>query len=206
MSLTFVPRLRQLPLGDHRVEVVARDPVAAASANDAGAHVAVGALSVRTVARPPAVFEAKPVGRLPAGPGAPPIRADLERSALQVVAAERRGGRLAGALAGARLRVVLIGVLNVNGRRIGATMLVSLLPPARDVRATVPAFIPGDFAADPPYTLQRVRMHVAVMRDALIDVDLGKRRVIAFEPGTRSQALGWSPSQEAAPSGAADED
>jgi hypothetical protein len=49
-------------------------------------------------------------------------------------------------------------------------------------------------------------MRVAVLRDALIDVDLSTGRVIAFEPGPRSRTLKWSPSQAPAPAGGADED
>jgi hypothetical protein len=207
VTLTFVPRLRQLPFGEHRVEVVARDPVAAANANDSGPHLGVAALEVWTAAHVPAAAEVESVGKLPVGSGASPSRPALMRSALGVLATERRRNRgLARALKGAQVRVVLIGDLNVSGRHLGATMLVRLVSPIRDVRATVPAFIPGRPRSDPPYTLQQVRMHVAVLRDALIDVDLGTRRVIAFEPGTRSQAQGWSPSREPAPSGAADED
>lgn len=85
-------------------------------------------------------------------------------------------------------------------------MLVDLAAPRRDVRTTVPAYVPSTHGADAPYTLQRVRMHVALLRDVLIDVDLGSRRVIAFEPGPRSQTVSWSESKAPAPAGAADED
>jgi hypothetical protein len=45
-----------------------------------------------------------------------------------------------------------------------------------------------------------------VLRDALIDVDLTTRRVIAFEPGPRSRTIIWAPSRTPAPAGAQDED
>jgi hypothetical protein len=101
--------------------------------------------------------------------------------------------------------VVQVGNLNARGRRLGATMLVDLVTPRHGLGATVPAYVPTA-GGDEPYKLQSVRMHVAVLRDALIDIDLNRRRVIAFEPGPRSQTLGWSPSEAPAPAGAADED
>jgi hypothetical protein len=71
----------------------------------------------------------------------------------------------------------------------------------------VPDYVPADGGSgQPPYTLQRVRMHVAALRDALIDIDLDRGRVIAFEPGPRSRSLVWSPSRAPAPAGAGDED
>jgi hypothetical protein len=70
----------------------------------------------------------------------------------------------------------------------------------------VPAYIPAPRRASAPYNGQVVRMHVKTLRDVLIDVDLSNRRVIAFEPGPRSETLSWSPSKAPAPAGAADED
>lgn len=140
--------------------------------------------------------------------GAPPPRhgdARLERAALRVLGSERRSGGLAQVLGTARLTTVQVGDLNARGQRLGATMLVDLAEPKRDLRATVPAYVPVEGDSGAPYTPQRVRMHVAVLRDALIDIDLGRRQVIAFQPGPRSESLSWSPSQAPAPAGAGDE-
>jgi hypothetical protein len=202
-----VPRLHALAAGEHQVELIARDPVAAARSDDPGSHVSVTGLEVRTVASFPTVIEGgDPVAKLPAGPGTPSGAGQLGQSALRILAAERRGGGVAAALGGSRIVPIQLGNLNVRGRRIGATMHVDLFPAPQNVSATVPAFIPGDPRARVPYALQTVRMRVAVLRDALIDIDVGRRRVIAIEPGPRSHALQWSPSKEPAPSGAADED
>jgi hypothetical protein len=83
-------------------------------------------------------------------------------------------------------------------------MLVDLVEPRRDLWATVPAYAPADGDSGLPYTPERARMHVAVLRDALIDIDLGRRRVIAFEPGPRSESLSWSRSQAPASAGVGD--
>lgn len=206
VRLRFVPRLRQLRPGDHRIEIFGRDPHGAAASSDIGAHVSVSRFSVRTVARAPAVVESQPVGKLPGQPGASGIDTSLARTALRVLAAERRTAGLASALGGARMRVVYLGDLKLRGKRLGATMLVELLPPRRDVRAVVPAYVPAARDSNVPYRAQRVRMHVKALRDVLIDVDLARRRVIAFEPGPRSQTLSWSPSRAPAPAGAGDED
>lgn len=161
---------------------------------------------VRTAARVPPVAEGEPVRTLSGRPGAPHLDARLERSALRVLGSERRSGGLARALGNARLTVVQVGDLGARGQRLGATMLVDLVAARRNVRATVPAYIPAKGHSGSPYIAQRVRMHVAVLRDALIDIDLGRRRVIAFEPGPRSKSLSWSPSRAPAPAGAGDED
>jgi hypothetical protein len=161
---------------------------------------------VRTAMRVPPVAEGELVRRLTSRPSVPPGDAQLKRSALRVLASERRSGGIGRALGAAHAKVVQVGELNAGGRRLGATMLVDVDPVRRNVRATVPAYIPATGDSDSPYTAQRVQMHVALLRDALIDVDLGRRRVIAFEPGPRSNALSWSPSRAPAPAGAGDED
>jgi hypothetical protein len=139
------------------------------------------------------------------GAGNAPRDAELEQAALAVLGSERRSGGLAQALGTVRLRPVQVGDLDARGRRLGATMLVDLVAPRRNVWATVPAYVPVDRSSGRPYTPQSVRMHLAVLRDALIDIDLGRRRVIAFQPGPRSESLSWSPSQAPAPAGAGDE-
>ena len=202
LSVTFVPRLRRLGPGDHRIQLVARDSRARESGNDTTPHVSVVGLHVRTVARVPPTIEGNPVGNQPRAPDT----AGLERSALRVLAAERRSPGLAEALGSARVSVIFLGNLNVNGQRLGATMLVQLVPARHNVRATVPDYVPTTHRAGAPYTRQRVRMHAKALQDVLIDVDLSSQRVIAFEPGPRSETLSWSPSKAPAPAGAADED
>jgi hypothetical protein len=196
-TLTIAPALRRLAPGDHRIQVVARDARRAASSRT---------FRVRTVRSIPSVRESDPVGRAPAPPTAPIPDAARERAALAVLAQERRRAPLVAALGNVRLRVVEVGDLDRLGRRLGATLLVELVAPRRDVRATVPAFIPSPDGGGAPYTLQRVRIRVAVLRDALIDLDLGQRRLIAFEPGPGSRTTSWSPSKQPAPVGADDED
>jgi hypothetical protein len=70
----------------------------------------------------------------------------------------------------------------------------------------VPAYVPVVGSGNVRYITQQVQMRVAVLRDALVDVDLSSRRVISFEPGPRSRTLSWTPSKAPAPAGAADED
>jgi hypothetical protein len=70
----------------------------------------------------------------------------------------------------------------------------------------VPAYLPTAAGAAVPYTRQIVDVHVTVLRDALIDVDLDAGRVISFEPGPTSRTASWSESRAPAPAGAADED
>ena len=135
-----------------------------------------------------------PVGRPPSRDGDP----GLERAALRILGSERRSGALAQALGAVRLTAVQIGNLNARGRRLGATMLVDLAEPRRDLWATVPSYVPVEGGSGAPYTPQTVRMHAAVLRDALIDIDVDRRRVIAFEPGPRSRSLSWSPSPASA--------
>ena len=129
----------------------------------------------------------------------------LESDALGVLEAERQNGGIGQALGAGRLDTVRIGDLNARGRRLGATMLVDLAEPRRNLWATVPAYVPATGNSGPAYTPQQVRMHVAVMRDAMIDIDLERRQVIALEPGPRSESLSWSPSAAPAPAGAEDE-
>jgi hypothetical protein len=126
-----------------------------------------------------------------------------------VLATARRGGAgggIAAALASARVTVTEAGPLVAPGRRLGVTMLVALTPPRYDVQAVVPAYVPIVTSGSVRYATQQVRMNVAVLRDALIDVDLASGRVITFEPGPRSRTLSWSPSRAPTPAGAADED
>lgn len=95
--------------------------------------------------------------------------------------------------------------MELNGRPLGASLLLELSAARRSVRATVPAYVP---AANRPsgYRAQTVRLQATVLRDLLVDVDLHRNRVIALEPGPRSQTKVWAPSFAPAPAGAVDED
>jgi hypothetical protein len=198
VTATSVPALRRLAAGRHRVEVYAGATAGRAPARRATFYV-------RTAPSAPAVVEGQTARKDPA-PAARAGDARLARSALAVLAAERARPGLAAALSRSRVSVIQAGPLNARRRRLGVTLWVALAAPARDVRATVPGYVPSTSPTGPAYTPQTVRMHVAVLRDALIDVDLSARRVIAFEPGPRSRTISWQPSRAPAPAGAGDED
>ena len=198
VDATFVPRLRAVPAGRHRVEIYAT------AAGTPGLKRVAG-FDVRTTAQAPAAVEGRPaLTDAPQDPRDSDVR--LQQTALGVLAAERGRPGLAAALSNARLNVIQAGPLNARGRRLGATLWVGLAAPLHDVRATVPGYVPSSAAGGPAYTPQSVSMHVAVLRDALVDIDLTTRRVIAFEPGPRSHTLSWKPSRAPAPAGAQDED
>jgi hypothetical protein len=88
---------------------------------------------------------------------------------------------------------------------LGATLLLALTPARRNISATVPAYVP---AARPffGYLTQTVQLRATLLRDLLVDIDLDRRRIIALEPGPRSQTKAWKPNRAPAPAGAADED
>jgi hypothetical protein len=206
LHVTFVPRLKRLPPGEHHVEVIARDSHAGAGSSDRGAHVSARGFDIQTVARAPVVIEGETAAKLPAAASTSHGDPVLERSALRVLAAERLRPGLGDALATTDFTVIQVGDLNVRGQRLGATMWVQLVSPRRDVRATVPGYVPAASTNGGSYTLQQVKLQVAVLRDALIDLDLTRQRVIAFEPGPRSQTLSWSPARAPSPAGADNED
>jgi hypothetical protein len=195
-----------LPPGEHRVEIVVRDPAGVADSSDHGEHVTAFGFSVRYVRDVPRVAEATTISKLPGPPPTTGVTARQRRDALSVLTSARRGGGIAAALGSAHVTVVQAGRLVADGRRPGVTMLVTVTPPLDDVHATVPAYVPVVSSGNVRYTTQQVQMHVAVLRDALIDVDLSTARVITFEPGPRSRTLSWSPSKAPSPAGASDED
>ena len=207
-SARFLPPLSGLSPGEHHVQIVVRDPVGVAGSNARGEHVTTFGFSVHYVRRVPATKEAQTISKLKGQSLSSGVTTLMRRQALGAVAAARRsGGPVAAALGGARVSIVYEGRLEGAGRHIGVTMLVSLTPPVKDVHATVPAYVPvvssGGMVR---YTTQQVQMDVAVLRDALIDVDLSNRRVITLEPGPSSRTLRWSPSKAPTPAGASDED
>jgi hypothetical protein len=205
-SVRFVPPLRMMPSGEHRIEIVVSDPAGVADSSDHGEHVTAFGFSVRYVRNVPPTAEAQTISKLPAPPPTTGVSARQRRDALNVLTSARRGGGIAAALGSAHVTVVKAGRLDTGGRRLGVTMLVAVTPSLYDVRATVPAYVPVASSGNVRYTTQQVQMHVAVLRDALIDVDLSTPRVITFEPGPRSRTLSWSPSKAPSPAGATDED
>jgi hypothetical protein len=190
--------------GEHRVEIVVRDPAGVAGSNRHGEHVTTFGFDVRSVRSVPPISEAQTVAKLPARTAG--LTGRLRGDAMSVLTSARRGGGIAAALGSSRVSVVRAGRLDAGGRRLGVTLLVKVTPPVYDVRVTVPAYVPLVTSGTVRYTTQEVQMHVGVLRDALVDVDLSTRRVITFEPGPHSSTSGWSPSKAPTPAGANDED
>jgi hypothetical protein len=205
-SFTFTPPLRMLRPAEHLVEILVRDPAGVAGSTGHGEHVTSFGFDVRSVRSVPPPSEARTVTKPPAPARVAGLTARLRGEAMGVLASSRSGGGIGAALGSSRVRVVRAGRLEAKGRRLGVTLLVTLTPPVYDVRATVPAYVPVVGSGNVRYTTQQVQMRVAVLRDALVDVDLASRRVISFEPGPHSRTLSWTPSKAPAPAGAADED
>jgi hypothetical protein len=205
-GVRFVAPLRSTPPGPHRIEIVVRDPDGVADSSDPAEHVATFGFEVLHVTSVPPTREGRTISKLPAPPPSPGVPARLRRAALGVLTAARRGGAVGAALGHASVSVAQAGRLDAVGRRLGVSMLVTVTPPLHDVRATVPAYVPVVGSGGVHYRTQQVQMHIAVLRDALIDVDLTTRKVITFEPGPRSRTLSWSPSRAPTPAGARGED
>jgi hypothetical protein len=203
-SFTFVPRLRMLAPGDHRVEIVVRDPAGVAGSRGHGEHVTTFAFDVRSVRSVPRISEARTVSKLPLRTTG--LTRRMRGDAVSALTSARRGGEIAAVLGSSRVSVVRAGRLDAGGRRLGVTLLLDITPPVHDVSATVPAYVPVVTSGNVRYVTQQVQMHAVVLRDALVDVDLSRRRVITFEPGPRSRTSGWSPSKAPTPAGANDED
>ncbi|MEA2440897.1 MAG: hypothetical protein QOH76_2321 [Thermoleophilaceae bacterium] len=203
-SFTFVPPLRMLGPSEHRVQIVVRDPAGVAGSSRHGEHVTTFGFDVRSVRSVPPISEARTVAKLPTRTAG--LASRLRGDAVRVLTSARRGGGIAAALGSSRVSVVRAGRLEARGRPLGVTLLVKVTPPVYNVRATVPAYVPVVASGTVRYNTQQVQMHVEVLRDALVDVDLSSRRVITFEPGPHSRTSGWSPSKAPTPAGANDED
>ena len=74
---------------------------------------------------------------------------------------------------------------------MGGTALLALPVALPAVRATVPGYV----TAGSSYRSQPVRFIAPQLRDLLVDVDLHSNRVIAVQPGPRSQTSQWAPKQ-----------
>jgi hypothetical protein len=206
VSLALEPRLTGPISADRRIEVIVRDPKALGPGPDGGPHVSAAKFAVHVDRRLPLVREGEPViaSTLPSGRSEASDRR-LRASGLRVFLALRRQGVLDALLGSARLNFSEAGRLTVNGRPVGASLLLELSGVRRNVRATVPAYVPAANSSA-GYRAQVVRLNAPVLRDLLVDVDLRSDRVIALEPGPRSQTKVWAPSFAPTPFGAADED
>jgi hypothetical protein len=206
LALALKPRLTGPASADRRVEVTVRDRRGMGGASDVDPHTSVAKFTVYVGKRLPRVREGEPVtaSTIASAPSEASERR-LRTSGLRVLSALRRRGSLDALLGTARLHVSEAGELKVNGRSLGVSLLLELSGVRRNVRATVPAYIPAtNFSSG--YRAQTVRLQAPVLRDLLVDVDLDRNRVIALEPGPRSQTKVWAPSFAPTPFGAADED
>lgn len=180
------PPLRRLAPGTHRLTLQARGarPGQASSTE----------IEVTVAARTPSIREGEPVAA-PAAPSQRPRRDMAFRNdALRVITGEQRAGALRSVLGVSKVRVVQIGDLQRDKRRIGATVLLSLVTPRTSVRATVPGYLPSRDG----YRPQSVEFTASVLRDLLVDVDLERKRVMAIEPGPSSHTSRWAPDVESA--------
>ena len=205
LGMVLRPRLSGSVSADRRVEVIVSDRKALNGGPDVDPYVSAARFAVH-VGRLPLVREGEPVtaSTFPSTTsGARALR--MRTRGMRVLFALRRRGFLDSLLGPAHLHVREAGELKVNGRPLGATLLLELSGARRNVRATVPAYVPAANRS-PGYRAQRVRLQATVLRDLLVDVDLHGNRVIALEPGPRSQTKVWAPSFAPTPAGAADED
>jgi hypothetical protein len=199
LRLALRPRLIGPVSANRRVQVRVSDRQASGAGADVDPHVSVATFVVHVVRRLPPVREgtAQPARKSATG-------SRMRTRALKAVSALRRRGFLNALLGSARLRVAVAGELSLNGRPVGASLLLELTRPRLNVGATVPAYIPA--ANSSGYQPQTVSLRATVLHDLLVDVDLRHDRVIALEPGPRSQTKTWAPSAAATPAGAEDED
>lgn len=204
VRLALMPRITGHAGTDRRIEVTVRDPEALGAAADLDPHVGVATFEVHVDRRLPPVLAAEPVTADPVNLRPDGASSNLGRASMRVLAALRRTGSLDALLGATRLRAVEAGELQVNGRPLGASLLLELTRARRNVAAIVPEYVPA--ANRPPgYLTQSATLRATVLRDLLVDVDLSRDRVIALEPGPRSQTKAWTPSVARAPAGAEDE-
>lgn len=205
LSLVLAPRVVGLGPGHRRVEVIVRDRKAL-NGQDVDPHVSVAKFRVNVGRRLPLVREGEPVTVVKAAPARMGVtERRLRAGGLRALTAIRRRGVLDGLLGSVPMNVLQAGPLKVNGLPLGASLLLQLRIARRNVRATVPDYVPAPHLPA-GYRAQTVRVEATVLRDLLVDVDLNRRRVIAVEPGPQSQTKLWQPSFAPAPAGAGDED
>jgi hypothetical protein len=206
LAFVLKPRLTGPVSADRRVQVIVRDRKALSGGADVDPHVSTAKFAVHVGRRLPLMRQGEPVTATAAPPSASVARdRRLQASGLRVLRALRRRGSLDALLGPALLHVKEAGELKVNGRPLGASLLVELSGARPNVRTTVPAYVPTANGSS-GYQAQTVRLQAKMLRDLLVDVDLHRNRVIALEPGPRSQTKVWMPSLAPAPAGAAGED
>jgi hypothetical protein len=181
VRLTVTPALDTARAGHRAIEVIARGAT--------GRRTAM-AFGVEATPVSPVIHEAEPA---PArGRAVSALSPDARRRALGVIAdARRRVPYVRALLPAVPVRVLEAGRLTDGGRPIGATLLLELARPRRGVGATVPGYLDGTAAPGRP---QPVTFVASVLSDLLVDVDLrgAGGRVVAVEPGPRSQIRRWS--------------
>lgn len=195
---TVTPSLAALAAGEHEVTIAVTGP----AAPNTRAARAVKTFRVRTGNEPPPRAEAAtPSSTSGSDPAALPPSA--RRRALRIVRLASRRGPLASVVGTQKPLVLALGSLDVAGRRRGATALLQLKAPRRDVVARVPAYT----ARRPDRIVATsVNLRVRELRDLLIDIDLTTGRVIAIEPGPLSRTERWQPSGPLPQPGVEDED
>ncbi len=192
LRLRLAPRLDARRGGRRRIEVIARDRGAPPGATDPGAHVGAARLDVTVRSSLPALREAEPVTKTAPPTASRGLSPSIRRAALGVLATQRRQSALAALIGTGTPRLREVGTLRDGARAIGATLLLDLARPRRNVRATLPGYAPGP-ARGRPYASQPIELRATVVRDLLVDIDTTRRRVIAVQPGPRSATTRWTP-------------
>jgi hypothetical protein len=138
--------------------------------------------------RLPPTREGEPVATTAASDPPAPASAVLVRRTRAIVRREIRSGVLRGVVGSSTARFVQVGELRAGAKTVGGTALLALPVALRDVRTTVPGYV----SAGGGYASRPVRFTAPQLRDLLVDVDVRHDRVIAIQPGPRSQTSQWS--------------
>jgi hypothetical protein len=181
-TVTTQVALRHLGLGAHHVSVEVTGQRAGQTAG-ASIDATVGD-------RLPGLREGEPVTAVV--PARRPSA--VERRTRAIIRRDARTGVLRGLVGSAALRFVQVGELRASGHLIGGTALLALPVAVRGVRATVPGYV----SAGSGYRSELVRFTASRLSDLLVDVDLRRGKVIAVQPGPRSQTSQWAPEQPVA--------
>ena len=191
-TVTTTPKLRQLGPGTHRVGIAVKGRGAAQTAGRT--------LEVTVGDRLPPLHEGEPVPATASSAAPAPGFGTLLRRTRAIIRRDIRSGVLRGVVGSAAPRFVQIGELRADGRPLGGTALLALPVALRGVRATVPGYV----SAAAGYRPQLVSFTAPRLSDLLVDVDPRRSKVIAVQPGPRSQTSHWAPQQPLAPPAATD--
>jgi hypothetical protein len=118
----------------------------------------------------------------------PATSAERTRATQAIIRRSQQSGVLRGILGGRAPRVVQMGALQSGGRTVGTTALLALPVARHNVRAVVPV----DARSTAGLSVRHARFSSAVVRDLLVDVDLGRGAVVGVEPGPASAVPSWS--------------